>query len=177
MYGKNGHTIKTYLSSVNDNVGCIYVIWNIINPNKDINGKLTNEFSIEKNVKRINYDLIHNLSYNIKNANDFGKSIVRTSMLIDSVQLWLHKIRVNGVTINNYGENKNYYDNGNDIKCSENIFSNLNITLNHYAIRNADDYLKKQKQIDVVSIKNRFIQGLFEMIELDDSYFIIDKEI
>jgi glycosyltransferase involved in cell wall biosynthesis len=49
MYGKNGHTIKSYLSSIDENIGCIYVIWNIINPYKDENNNLISESSIKNN--------------------------------------------------------------------------------------------------------------------------------
>ena len=57
------------------------------------------------NFKRLNYDLIHELSWDIKNANDFGKSIFKTSML--NGQIGLHKThQITGKIINNYGENK-----------------------------------------------------------------------
>ena len=32
MYGNNGETIKTYLQCLDDNIGCVYVLWNIFNP-------------------------------------------------------------------------------------------------------------------------------------------------
>lgn len=176
MYGKNGDTIKSYLSTIDEDIGCIYVIWNIINPNK-INDELQRDFSIKTNVKRLNYDLFYTLSGNIKNANDFGKSIVRTSMLMDNSKIWLHKIQVSGLTITNYGENKTMYDNCNQILYSEENFNKLNVSLNHYAIRNFEDYEKKQKQINVVSEKNRFIFGLFEMLDLNDDYIVVDDSV
>ena len=177
MYGKNGYTIRSYLSTIDKNIGCIYVIWNIINPNKDSNNNLLNDFSIKKNVKRLNYDSINNLSWLIKNANDFGKSIIRTSMLMDDVKLLLHKIHVNGKMVNNYGINKNNFDNCNMIEYSEANYKKINITLNHYAIRNLEDYEKKKRQIHTVSYKNDFIFGLLEMLELDDSFFVVDDYI
>ena len=176
MFGKNGYTIKSYLSTIDSSIGCVYVIWNIINPVK-VENSLTHNFSIRANSKRLNYDLTPTISRNIMNANDFGKSIVRTSMLIDSIKLWLHKIPISGTTITNYGPKDNKFDNGNFIKYSEDAFKKLNITLNHYAIRNLEDYEKKKRQIDVVSEKNRFIRGLFEMMELDDSKLIADDYI
>jgi hypothetical protein len=177
MYGKNGNTIRSFLQTVDPSIGCIYVLWNIINPVKE-GSALSNEFSIKNNVKRLNYDLLQNLSWYIKNANDFGKSIVRTSMLMDHVKIHLHKVKVSGLTVNNYGPNKNgYYDNCNEIEYSEALFQTLPITLNHYAIRNAEDYLKKEKQIDVLPHKNAFINGLFEILKLDDSYLVIDNHI
>ena len=177
MYGKNGHTIKSYLLTINKSIGCIYVIWNIINPVKDIQNNITNYFSIKNNVKRLNYDLINKLSASIIHANDFGKSIVRTSMLMDNTKLWLHKMIVNGETISNYAINSSKYDNKNNIEYSEENFKKLNITLNHYAIRNSEDYIKKENQINNVSHKNGFILGLFEMLNLNEEYFIIDDYI
>lgn len=174
MYGKNGETIKTYLKSLNDDIGCVYVIWSIINPVLP----LCCNFSLENNVKRINYDNIHNLSYLIKNANDFGKSIVRTSMLMDEHKLWLHKIKVNGTTINNYGDiDINWYDNCNTISWSEKNYNEVNLTLNHYAIRNLEDFEKKKNQLTKVTSKTNFINGLLEMLDLDDTFLITDNYI
>jgi len=177
MYGKNGYTIKTYLETVDKSVGCIYVIWNIVNPNKDNDNKLLTEFSYKNNIRRLNYDSIHQLSWRIKNANDFGKSIIRTSMLIDDCKFWLHKNQVSGKTITNYGECTTHFDNGNNIDYSEANFKGVNITLNHYAIRNMEDYEKKRRQIDVVSEKNDFINGLFEIMDLDESLLMVDTDI
>jgi hypothetical protein len=178
MFGKNGHTIKTYLYTLDQNIGCVYVIWNIINPLK-VDGKVTKEFSIKTNLKRLNYDLIHELSYSIKNANDFGKSLFKTSMLFDDKRINLHKIQVTGLTINNYGENKNeWYDNGNQIDYSEENFKNLNITLNHYVIRNNNDYEKKMNDIKINDDqRNSFLNGIMEMLDLDDKYLIEDNTI
>jgi len=177
MYGKNGHNIKSYLSTIDKSICCIYVIWNIMNPVKDIQNNISNDFSIKNNVKRLNYDLINELSGYVNNSNNFGKSIVRTSMLMDDTKFWLHKIFVNGNTITNYGLNKNNHDNGNDIEYSEENFKKLNITLNHYAIRNLEDYIKKENQINNVIHKNAFIYGLFEILNLDEKYFVIDDYI
>jgi hypothetical protein len=123
MYGKNGHNIKTFLETIDDSVGCVYVIWNIMT-SSTIKNENSNSFHINSNIfKRLNYDSITNLSYNIKNANDFGKSIFRTSMIN---RIGLHKSHcTTGKIINNYGENKNsWYDNCNNIEYSENIFKN-----------------------------------------------------
>lgn len=171
MLGKNGHTIKSYLSTIDQSIGCIYVMWNIINPCKEKLNEIIDNFSLNNKFKRLNYDCIYNLSNRIINANDFGKSIFRTSMLKDSNKLWLHKVCVNGIIINNYGINitTNPYDNCNNIPYSEEKFRELNITLNHHAIRNKKDYEKKKNQIDVVVHKNYFIMGLFDMIELENN--------
>jgi glycosyltransferase involved in cell wall biosynthesis len=176
MFGKNGYTIKSYLSEIEDNIGCIYVIWNIINPSIDTNGVILNTFSTKQNVKRINHDLLHTLSCNIKTANDFGKSIVRTSMLSEQNKLWIHKIYSNGITINNYNMViTTNYDNCNNIPLSEETYSNLKISLNHYAIRNNEDYIKKKQQLTAVPHKRIFIYGLFEMLNLSDEFLVTDN--
>ena len=42
-----------------------------------------------------------------------------------------------------------------------------------FNLKNLDyDYEKKKNQINVVKQKNNFIYGLFEMLELNDSYFV-----
>lgn len=177
MYGKNGYNIKTFLETVDDNVGCIYVIWNIMT-SPTIKNENSNSFHINSNIfKRLNYDSISNLSYNIKNANDFGKSIFRTSMIN---RIGLHKSHcTTGKIINNYGENKNsWYDNCNNIEYSENIFKNTNISLNHYVIRNYNDYIKKKTQFEcLIGQRNALLNGVFELLELDDMYFVTDNEI
>jgi len=176
MFGKNGYTIKSYLDEVDDHIGCIYVIWTIINPVIHSDGTILNSFSTKQCVKRLNYDLVNNLSWLIKNANDFGKSIVRTSMLSEQNKLWLHKIYSNGTTINNYDYivNSNY-DNCNNLSLSEENYAKLKISSNHYAIRNYDDYIKKEKQLTAVSDKKAFIDGLFEMLRLSDEYLLDDN--
>lgn len=174
MYGKNGETIKTYLQCLDDNIGCVYVLWNIFNPIIP----LDDNFCLKNNTKRLNYDKYNEFSYVVKNANDFGKSIVRTSMLTDEHKLWIHKIRVSGVTINNYGNiDTNGYDNCNNINYSEKIFNELKLTMNHYAIRNVSDYTKKINQIHTVTGKTTFINGLLEILNLDDSYLVKDEYI
>lgn len=178
MYGKNGFNIKTFLENVDDSVGCIYVIWNIMT-SLTVKNESDNLFSIQSNnFKRLNYDMISNLSYNIKNANDFGKSIFRTSML--NGLIGLHKSHITtGKIINNYGENKNsWYDNGNNINYSENNFKNINISLNHYVIRDYNDYIKKKIQLHFNNQqRNVLLKGIFELLELDDMYFVTDNEI
>jgi hypothetical protein len=156
------------------------VLWNIINPYKDENNNLIHDFSINNNVKRINLDLIDKL-HNIKRVNDFGKSIFKTNKL-GHQGLWLHLVKVyNAKTINNYGTEKNietdWYDNGNNIPYSEENFSKVNITLNHYAVRNLEDYEKKKSQLILVPHKKNFIDGLFEMIDIDDSFLVTDNSI
>ena len=117
------------------------------------------------------------LSNNIKNANDFGKSIFRTSMIN---YIGLHKSHCTiGKVINNYGENKNsWYDNCNNIQYSENNFKNVNISLNHYVIRNYNDYIKKKIQFECkIQQRNALLNGIFELLDLDDMYFVKDDEI
>jgi glycosyltransferase involved in cell wall biosynthesis len=169
MFGKNGHTLRSFLkTSIDSSIGCIYVIWNIINPVLP----LKTEFVFGN--QRLNYDRFSDYSHAIQNANNFGKSIVRTSMLLEDRKLWIHKIQVNGVSINNYGkiDNTPWYDNCNDIDRSEEAYENINITLHHYAIRNQEDYNKKTRQLTLVTNKTYFINGLLEMLELDANMLV-----
>ena len=176
MYGKNGFTIKTFLEKVEEDVGCIYVIWNVMTLSK-IDGEINNLFNPD-NFKRLNYDLINELSRNVKNANDFGKSIFRTSMLNGSIGL--HKTYcTTGKVINNYGENKNSsYDNCNNIEYSENSYKNTNISLNHYVIRHLEDYSNKKKSLEEnIEQRNAFLKGVFELFDLGDKYFVFNNQL
>ena len=178
MYGKNGLNIKSFLEKIDEDVGCIYVIWNIMT-SSTISSENSNLFSINSNdFKRLNYDLINDLSYNIKMSNDFGKSLFRTSML--NGLICLHKAHyTTGKVINNYGINKNtWYDNGNCIDYSENNFKNLDISLNHYVIRTYADYIKKKKDFECSNAeRNVLLNGIFELSELDDKYFVTDNQV
>jgi hypothetical protein len=180
MYGKNGYTIKSYLEGLQPDIGCIYVIWNLIAPYKDENNNLISEFSTKKNNKRINHDLMNTLHYDIRCAHDFGKSIFKTNLLCNSGCLWIHLVKIyDAKTINNYEIERpdvfnNYFDNGNNIPYSEETYNKVNIALNHYAIRNLEDYEKKKKQLECVPHKYTFISGCLKMIDLDDSFFVKD---
>ena len=176
MHGKNGYTIKSFLHTLDDDVGCVYVLWNIFNPCKDENGNICETFSTKQNTKRINHDYMRTLSWAMINANDFGKSIIRTSMINHAFKLWIHKIPVIGKTINNYGieDHEPNNDNWNHIDYSEENFQKTNITLNHYAIRNSSDMDKKRAQLTSVTHKIGFITGLIEMTQLDDNVLIED---
>jgi hypothetical protein len=79
-------------------------------------------------------------------------------------------------TINNYGNiDSNWFDNCNSIDYSEEKFNSIRLSMNHYAIRNINDYYKKVNQLDKVSGKKTFINGLLQMLELDDSLLITDN--
>ena len=62
MYGKNGYNIKTFLQTVDDNVGCIYVIWNIMTSSMTKNED-SNSFHINSNTFKRELD-----NYSIKNT-------------------------------------------------------------------------------------------------------------
>ena len=178
MYGKNGLNIKSFLEKIDDDVGSIYVIWNIMTSPTVKSENNTSFFINSNDFKRLNYDLINNLSYHIKMANDFGKSLFRTSML--NGQIGLHKTHcTTGKVINNYGPNKNtWYDNCNCIDYSEDNFKNINISLNHYVIRTHADYVKKKENFDCNNNqRNVLLNGIFELLELDDMYFVTDNEV
>jgi FkbM family methyltransferase len=177
MYGKNGYTLSSFIDTLDEDIGCFYVYWNIFKPTVDSENKISDQFSLKKSCKRINLDLISDLSYEIKFASKFGKSIFRTSMLQDHTQLWIHKVLTSGKIITNYGNISNYnYDNIDDICWSEFNYTKVNICLNHYAIRNKKDYNNKSCQLEN---KHRypFVKGLLDICELDNKYIIEDDYI
>jgi len=177
MYGRNGHTLKSYIHTIPDDVDCVYVLWNIVRPRKN-DGQITSEFSIKSSGKRLNYDTFKNVSYYIQSANLFGKSVIRTKGINEYVKLWLHKAFVHGRVMNNYGETcTNKSDNGEIINYSEDNYRKVDIALNHYAIRNQQDLEKKIKQLDQKPEKYDFIRGLIEMCDLNDEYLVQDDEI
>jgi GR25 family glycosyltransferase involved in LPS biosynthesis/tetratricopeptide (TPR) repeat protein len=171
MFGKNGYTLSSYIDTIADDIGCVYVYWSILKSDID----LYDRFSIKNPSKRINLDLISTLSHNIKFANKFGKSLFRTSMLNDNNKLWMHKIYTNGKIITNYNIETNYsYDNMDDIPYSESNYSSLNIALNHYVIRNVNDYNKKSNQLKNAH-RFPFVKGIIDIHNLDNQFCVDDN--
>jgi FkbM family methyltransferase len=177
MYGKNGYTLSSFIDTLDQDIGCFYVYWNIFKPTLDSENNISDKFSLKKSCKRINLDLISDLSYEIKFASKFGKSIFRTSMLQDHTQLWIHKVSTSGKIITNYGNISNYkYDNADDIYWSELNYTKVNVALNHYAIRNKKDYDNKLSQLENTH-RYPFVKGLLDICELDNKYIIEDRNI
>ena len=174
MYGKNGFTLSSFIDTLDEDIGCFYVYWNIFKPTLDSENNISDHFSLEKSAKRINLDLITKLSYEIQFASKFGKSIFRTSMTDDDTQLWIHKVPTSGKIINNYNTETNYiYDNDDVFIWSEENYNKLNIVLNHYPIRNKSDYNKKIQQLEN-NHRYSFITGIVEIANLDNSFLIDD---
>ena len=102
-------------------------------------------------------------------------------MLTEQRKLWIHKIQVNGVSINNYGkvDNTPWYDNCNEIDRSEEAYKNINITLHHFAIRNKEDYEKKTQQLSVlqqilnIQIKQPHINNTTNNTTIGNQLFVI----
>jgi len=178
MYGKNGYTIKSYLESVSDDISCIYIIWNLFLPYKNEDDTITEHFSIYQNNKRLNLDLIKELHYCVNNLSNFGKSIIKTSSLSSENKIWIHRQAINGKTMSNYGQINNgiLYDNFNTQEISEECFNKVNITLNHYPIRDLDDYKKRLSHLQYES-KFVFTNALNIMIEAGEKYYIEDNSI
>jgi hypothetical protein len=174
MYGKNGFTLSSFVDTLDEDIGCFYVYWNIFKPTLDNENNICDHFSLEKSTKRIHLNLITELSYEIKFSSKFGKSIFRTSMLKDDTQLWIHKVPTSGKIINNYYTETNYiYDNDDVFIWSEETYNKLNIVLNHYPIRNKSDYDKKITQLEN-NHRYSFIKGIVEIANLDNRFFIDD---
>ena len=177
MYGKNGYTLSSFIDTLDQDIGCFYVYWNIFKPTLDSENNISDKFSLKKSCKRINLDLISDLSYEIKFVSKFGKSIFRTSMLQDHTQLWIHKVSTSGKIITNYGNITDYkYDNADDIYWSELNYTKVNVALNHYAIRNKKDYNNKLSQLENTH-RYPFVKGLLDICELDNKYIIEDRNI
>ena len=177
MYGKNGYTLSSFIDTLDEDIGCFYVYWNIFKPTLDSENNISDKFSLKKSCKRINLDLISDLSYEIKFVSKFGKSIFRTSMLQEHIKLWIHKVTTSGKIITNYGNISNYkYDNDDDIYWSESNYKNVNVALNHYAIRNKKDYDNKSNQLENTH-RYPFVKGLLDIYELDNKYIIEDEYI
>jgi hypothetical protein len=177
MYGKNGYTLSSFIDTIDEDIGCFYVYWNIFKPTLDSENKICEKFSLKTSCKRINLDLMSELSWDIQFASKFGKSIFRTSMLQDNSQLWIHKVPTSGKIITNYNNYSNYtYDNDDIFILSESNYKNVNICLNHYVIRHLKDYNNKLSQLNN-SHRNQFIKGVLEIVALDDKYIIEDKHI
>jgi len=59
---------------------------------------------------------------------------------------------------------------------SGNNFKNINITMDHYVIRNKDDYNRKKEQyLYNNNQRNVLLNGVFELFQLDDMYLINDN--
>ena len=174
MYGKNGYTISSFIDTLDETIGCYYVYWNIYKPTFNEDGQIFDTFLLKKSCKRINLDIIEHLSHEIKFSSKFGKSIFRTSMLQDDKKLWIHKVPTSGKIIINYNTESNYtYDNDDSFIWSEENYGKVNIALNHYAIRDKNDYDKKSKQL-YNNHRDNFIKGIIEISNLDVSYVIDD---
>jgi beta-1,4-mannosyl-glycoprotein beta-1,4-N-acetylglucosaminyltransferase len=172
MSGKNGYTISSFIDTIQPDIGCVYVYWNIFKPTIDIEGNIAEKFERKKSNKRINLDILKDLSYEINFASKFGKSLFRTSMLNDDIRLWIHKVPTNGTIITNYGNISDYkYDNDDNIVWSEDNYKKLDIILNHYVIRNKKDYDRKMSQLENTH-RHPFVKGALDIISLDDTYFI-----
>jgi hypothetical protein len=130
MSGKNGYTISSFIDTIQPDIGCVYVYWNIFKPTIDIEGNIAEQFERKKSNKRINLDILKDLSYEINFASKFGKSLFRTSMLNDDIRLWIHKVPTTGTIITNYGNISDYkYDNDDNIVWSEDNYTKLDIII------------------------------------------------
>jgi len=176
MFGKNGHTIRTYVSSLGKHVGTVYVMWVLVLPEKLENGEIRDDFTTSNPCFRVNHDMLNTLPGYIVYANDFGKSIIRTSMLPDDGKLYIHRLNMYGTHIDNYGTNitTKMYDNCNEISYSERAYDELNITLHHFVIRDRNDYVKRIHAADNNNGNafNPFSAGMFQMFELPEEHIV-----
>jgi glycosyltransferase involved in cell wall biosynthesis len=177
MVGKNGHSIRSYVSSLDKSIGSVYVMWVIVLPEKNETGEIGDVFTTQNKCFRVNHDSLSTLQNYVYFANDFGKSILRTSMLPENGKLFIHRTHVDGMKINNYGTDirDQPYDNCNNIAYSERAYEALNITLHHFVIRNKSDYVRRQQNTHVNPTLDRFnpfSAGMFNMFELPEEHIV-----
>jgi hypothetical protein len=178
MVGKNGHTIRSYVNSLDKSIGSVYVMWVIVLPEKNEAGEIGDDvFTTQNKCFRVSFDAIKTLQNYVYFANDFGKSIIRTSMLPDNGNLLIHRTHVNGMRINNYGTDigDQPCDDCNNIAYSESAYESLNITLLHFTIRNKSDYVRRQQNNNFTPTLdqfNPFSKGIFEMFELPEQHIV-----
>ena len=147
-------------------------------PAKNSENNITESFSIKKSIKRLNLDLFEQVPRPIQWSSKFGKSLFRTSALIDEKKFWIHKVPIYGKRITNYNtiSTEHHYDNVDDIILNEENYSKLNITLNHYAIRNQKDYIKRIETLNTTNdcTKKNYSQSLIDLCDLSDDFFVND---
>lgn len=192
MFGKNGHTLRTYLQALPDDVSRVYVFWNIISPPRSLlldgdgdgDGSPSSSplFQLGQNRRRINYDRCYNgsLGENALHANMFGKSMFRPARTRLADGLWIHKVFTEGGrAITNYGDDHpdfDYADNRPFVAHSEEAYRRLDVTLHHYALRDRADCAKKQAQLATVPHKAPFIRGLFDLLHHPDDAAFVDAD-
>ena len=175
MVGKNGHTIRSYVSSLDKSIGSVYVMWVIVLPEKNEACEIGDVFTTQNKCFRVNHDSLSTLQNYVYFANDFGKSILRTSMLPENGALFIHRTNVDGMKINNYGTDirDQPYDNYNNIAYSERAYEALNITLHHFVIRDKSDFTKRMQATNNVHFAfNPFSAGIFQMFALPEEHIV-----
>lgn len=200
MFGKNGHTLRTYLQSdVPADVNRVYVFWNIISPAFFNEGDAADDATdttaqnggsgggvLGQSRRRINYDRFYNralLSDNARFSNRLGKSIFRPMRTDLFHGLNIHKVFVHGRAITNYGDpaverDEEAWDHRPLVAHSEAAYAALNVTLHHYALRNRADCAKKRPQLETVRNKTAFILGLFDLMQCRDALaFVSDDDL
>jgi hypothetical protein len=98
-------------------------------------------------------------------------------MINPNYKIWVHK-QITTNTLTNYNIFFEYptSDNINGHEWSEENYKKTNITLNHYPIRDLNDYEKRKSHLQYY-FKSIFTNTMFLMMELEDKYLIEDNEI
>jgi len=163
IYARNGfHTIKEYLSTIDNKVSQIFIPWKIFGSN----GNVTQPECVIKNfTMRINYDKKDGFQGVIKERDEiysFTKTIVRTKFLI-SFGIHNHKTNVKKY-ITSDGQCDSIHNNVSFAKINENILKQSNLHLNHYAIQSYSWFMKiKSTRGDSATASSDFVR--------DEKYF------
>ena len=180
IFGKNGYTISSYINELENDINAVYIYWNLFKPAIDLCGNIIEPFSIRNSNQRINLDLLPEIPYETQWSFHFGKSLFRTSALIDERKFWIHKIPIYGKRITNYNTlSISCNDNDDDINKNEENYKNSNITMNHYAIRNKNSYLSRINKLNTEIDKNQklYAKSLLNWFNLSSDYFVTDNEL
>ena len=200
MFGKNGHTLRSYVLSLPPAVSRVYVFWNIVSPRREaVEGgeEVDNDHQpiLGRHRRRPNYDRLWAadgaLGEDARHANNFGKSLFRPARARLPEGLWLHKVAVpggppGGRAVTNYDERTDEaavdggaharFDNRPWVARSEADYRRVNVTLHHYALRSRSDVAKKAAQLPIMAGKARFLHGLFEMLRCEDDGAFVDDD-
>jgi hypothetical protein len=178
IYARNNFsTIKEYLNTLDESISQVLIPWKMFGSNGFNTIEKEQPKSVVKSfTKRINYNKDDNFQGVIKDNNNkysLNKSIVRSKYLIEFVT-HSHKTS-SGKYITSDNRMDNVYHNSCFSKIDENILSNSNLHLNHYAIQSFSWFMKiKATRGDVVSEGNNNIRDKKYFDDYDNSSNDID---
>jgi hypothetical protein len=190
---KKYDTISNYLKYIKEDISCIYIIWKMY-LGKDNNIKKMTDIK-----NRFNYDYLNiwtgidktnqiNWNLNLKYFLMFGKSIFKPNDLNQNV-IWVHKQNVKGKMFNNFGKLENLTPDTiaqTTDYINEKTLNDAPIYLNHYFMKNQEEYSKRIKNEDYNTTNDTYIahnkapgwdyhKFLKDMYNMDEKFIIKEK--